>query len=133
MADNRIYLRCKGCGKELFLGKRLGLGYYWENYGKENNQRFANDPNWEKQDDRSLEDRLNEFYDEHECCGDAGVDCFELRYESSPSGSNADRIRAMSDEELAEFLDDVRDEWGCSHYPHGTEDWLDWLKQESKI
>jgi hypothetical protein len=46
--------------------------------------------------------------------------------------TNADRIRAMTDEELAEFLDDVRDDWGCSHYPHGTEDWLDWLKQESK-
>ena len=45
--------------------------------------------------------------------------------------TNYDRIRAMSDEELAEFLDDVRDEWGCSHYPHGTEDWLDWLKDEA--
>jgi hypothetical protein len=45
--------------------------------------------------------------------------------------TNADRIRSLSDEELAEFLDDVRDDWGCSHYPHGTEDWLDWLKQEA--
>jgi hypothetical protein len=45
--------------------------------------------------------------------------------------TNADRIRAMTDEELSDFLDDVRDEWGCSHYPHGTEDWLDWLKQEA--
>lgn len=84
MADNRIYLRCKGCGKELFLGKRLGFGYYWKNYGKENNQRFANNPNWEKQDDRPLEDRLNDFYDEHMCCGDEGFDCFELNYEIPP-------------------------------------------------
>ena len=38
--------------------------------------------------------------------------------------TNADKIRAMTDEELAEFLCDVwRD--GCQ-----PGDWLNWLKQE---
>lgn len=129
MADNRIYLRCKGCGKELFLGKRLGLGYYWYNYGKDNNERFANEPNWKKQDDRPLEDRLNEFYDEHECCGDKGFDCFELSYEIPPRGSNADRIRSMSDEELAEFISNKARTFGEEY--EGYMSALDWLKEEA--
>ena len=55
MADDRIYLRCKICKKVLFLGKRLGFGYYWENYG----------------DERPLEDLLNEFFETHfECAMD---------------------------------------------------------------
>ena len=43
--------------------------------------------------------------------------------------TNADRIRAMTDEELAEFLDLVR---GNKTYPIYYTDWLGWLKQESK-
>lgn len=79
-----MYLRCKACGKELFLGKRIGGGYYWRNYGKINNKNFAKDPNWKKQDDRILEDRLNEFFELHSCCGGEGFDCFDLRYEDPP-------------------------------------------------
>ena len=45
--------------------------------------------------------------------------------------TNADRIRAMTDEELAEFLDDVREECGATHYPLGKSSWIDWLKQEA--
>lgn len=41
--------------------------------------------------------------------------------------TNADRIRAMRDEELAEFLDFVR---GSKNYPIYYTDWLEWLKQE---
>lgn len=81
MADNRIYLRCKGCGRVLLLGKRLGGGYYWHNYGKENNARLCKEPGYRRRDDRPLEDRLNEFYDEHFCCGSEGPDCFEIVYE----------------------------------------------------
>lgn len=81
MADNRIYLRCTECKRALFLGKRLFGGYYWSNYGKENNERFKDDPSWVKQDDRHLEDRLNEFYDKHEWCGDS-LDHFEIVYET---------------------------------------------------
>lgn len=32
MANNRIYLRCKGCGETLFLGKCFGGGYFWHDY-----------------------------------------------------------------------------------------------------
>ena len=44
--------------------------------------------------------------------------------------SNADRIRAMTDEELAEWLGDM-----LGVYPFGTKQWdrqawLDWLKKE---
>ena len=143
MADNRMYLRCRGCGKELYLGKRLGVGYYWENYGKLNNEHHVNDPNWAKQDERSLEDRLNQFYEDHEWCEGAGLDCFELIYEVPPKPfSNADHIRSMTDEELAEWITELTD---CAVYPYTQKDapcvsigqtcaasWLDWLKQESE-
>lgn len=39
-----------------------------------------------------------------------------------------DKIRAMTDEELAKFLDFVR---GSKNYPIYYTDWLDWLKQEA--
>lgn len=55
--------------------------------------------------------------------------------------TNADRIRAMTDEELAEWITDFTD---CAVYPHTRKDapcvpigqtcaasWLDWLKQEA--
>ena len=55
--------------------------------------------------------------------------------------SNADRIRSMTDEELAEWITELTD---CTVYPHTRKDapcvsigqtcaasWLDWLKQEA--
>lgn len=55
--------------------------------------------------------------------------------------TNADRIRAMSDEELAEWITELTD---CAVYPYTRKDapcvsigqtcaasWLDWLKQEA--
>lgn len=44
--------------------------------------------------------------------------------------TNADRIRAMSDEELAEWLDN-----NDSYFPtaYSRNRWLDWLKQEAEI
>lgn len=41
--------------------------------------------------------------------------------------TNADRIRQMTDEELAEFLRSI--EWG--HIPKSVKGWLDWLRQEA--
>lgn len=41
--------------------------------------------------------------------------------------TNADRIRSMSDEELAEF---IRDQIIDRNIGIPTETWLDWLKQE---
>ena len=70
MANNRMYLRCKGCGAIFFLGKRFGKGYYISQYAQDNGV--------------PLYQRLNLFYAEHEWCGDAGLDCFELIYEEPP-------------------------------------------------
>ena len=41
--------------------------------------------------------------------------------------TNADRIRSMSDEELAEWIS-----CNCTGdgYGNSAEDWLDWLRQE---
>jgi len=50
--------------------------------------------------------------------------------------TNADRIRSMTDEELAEFLDDVlTDGWNAWEYedlkyPASDASWLEWLQQE---
>ena len=80
MADNRIFLRCKNCGEVLFLGKRIGGGYYVDDghYGK----------------DETLLSRLNAFYEKHQWedtnmrieAEDVsgrwkGLDCFEIIYE----------------------------------------------------
>lgn len=80
MANNRMYLRCAECKRVLFLGKRFGTGYYWHNYGYENNAAHKDDPGWRPQDDRPLEDRLNAFFEEHEWCGDS-LDHFDIVYE----------------------------------------------------
>ena len=63
--------------------------------------------------------------------------CFEgSNYK--PKQTNADRIRAMTDEELAEFLCKQQDVTGCSgcvaidfcHYGHNG--MIDWLKREAE-
>ena len=57
------------------------------------------------------------------------------------SKTNADRIRAMSDEKLAEFLDGVKSDWWDGIVPvtvidgknmFDSNDILEWLKEESK-
>ena len=58
MANNRIYLKCNACGKTLFLGKSFLNGYTYVNYDRITNP-FA----------KSLETKLNDFYDEHTYCG----------------------------------------------------------------
>lgn len=46
---------------------------------------------------------------------------------NKPKPTNADRIRAMTDEELAEWLDQID---GVGRFEFQTQ-WLDWLKQEA--
>lgn len=52
--------------------------------------------------------------------------------------TNADRIRAMTDEELAEWLSDMHDTVTCPNNgaidcnPSCKRCWLDWLKQEGE-
>ena len=46
--------------------------------------------------------------------------------------SNADRIRAMSDEELAEYLSSLIRSTKVFEYFDDIESWLKWLKSEAK-
>lgn len=46
--------------------------------------------------------------------------------------TNADRIRSMSDEELAEYLDGVCHDLWQMFVKDPQKMWLDWLKQEVK-
>ena len=43
--------------------------------------------------------------------------------------TNADRIRAMSDEELADWLEEVQ----CGMIEHWSRWWLQWLKQPAEM
>ena len=54
------------------------------------------------------------------------------RYEKKPVKTNADRIRAMTDEELAEWLEEQSENAYNSERPLTALGWLDWLKQEVK-
>ena len=51
-----------------------------------------------------------------------------------PAVTNADRIRAMNDEELAEYIVGIIDDAnsGSVIYSNRTEEWLEWLKQPAE-
>ena len=63
-------------------------------------------------------------------CSAAGESCYpyfcSLGYAPKPQ-TNADRIKNMMDEELAEWLT-----WTCDPYYAPQEGWLEYLKQEVK-
>lgn len=68
--------------------------------------------------------------------------CWASWEKRKPKQTNADRLRSMTDEELAELLSDI----GCCEYEHmcageckpchngkSCQDyWLDWLRQEAR-
>lgn len=79
MADNRMYLRCKGCGQEIVLAKMyVSTGWYSASSPKEKGQ------------------RLIDFIEKHQtCCNNIGdidrhvefdkyFEPFELIYENDP-------------------------------------------------
>ena len=45
--------------------------------------------------------------------------------------TNADRIRAMTDEEMASFLSCIDTSWKPAYSRKDRDEWLDWLKQEA--
>lgn len=53
------------------------------------------------------------------------VGCDEC-YKANPKPTNADIIRSMTDEELAEVLHNAGGNWYSEEY------WLDWLKEENE-
>ena len=52
------------------------------------------------------------------------------RFEEAKPQTNADRIRGMTDEELAEYLDGVCHDLWQMFVAAPQKMWLDWLKQE---
>lgn len=58
-----------------------------------------------------------------------------IRDQKKPQ-TNADRIRSMTDDELAEFLKEVKEDyqWANPDYPDCDDcgEWLEWLKSESE-
>ena len=71
------------------------------------------------------EDNKCEFYSDY---GKGIVSYCDFDDCEDKKPSNADRIRAMTDEELAEWLS-----CNCTGdgYGNSAEDWLDWLKEEA--
>ena len=58
---------------------------------------------------------------------DVFLHCEECeKYKSKYTKTNADKIRSMSDEELADYL-----RWHNDLYSRNGMDWLDWLRQEA--
>ncbi len=53
---------------------------------------------------------------------------WDCQFQDSKPFTNADRIRSMSDEELADFLNEKMLETVVL----GWKSWLNWLKQEAK-
>lgn len=51
MANNRLYLKCPGCGKRLCIGKTFGASFYVPPYGE-----------------RRMEDVVDKFYEDHWLC-----------------------------------------------------------------
>lgn len=63
MADNRMYLRCKGCGGCILLAKQFGLNWEWNRFNSINT--------------------LNDYFDWHiGCVDDRPAGDFELLYET---------------------------------------------------
>ena len=77
------------------------------------------------------------LYEAHEPpCTDCGMD--DRKYWKPKPQTNADRIRAMSDEEIAEHLIQYRDDWGdyiasngkmFNTFEEAKAETLRWLKQ----
>ena len=53
--------------------------------------------------------------------------CVSYCPQATPPKTNADLIRSMTDEELADYL-----RWHNDMYSRNGMDWLDWLEQEVK-
>jgi hypothetical protein len=67
-----------------------------------------------------------------DCDGDESRCLFYSdRRRKAKAVTNADRIRSMSDEELARFLDNNGSLWGAD-IVSTADDWIRWLQEEAK-
>lgn len=72
------------------------------------------------------------------CQLEAGSEECKIRYANKPKQTNADKIRAMDDAELAELISEHYKCYTCPCYAKCTkkgciESVVDWLKQESEV
>ena len=87
-------------------------------------------------------ERCTFFSREYHCCvlHNTRCKCEDYNPRNSKPITNADRIRSMTDEKLAEFCfritDDVASYYGGDgyepKYPVASKGWLDWLKKEGE-
>ena len=83
-------------------------------------------------------ERCTFFSREYHCCvlHNTRCKCEDYNPRNSKPITNADRIRSMTDEKLADFLAGIEHDTCCAptYLGNGTyiENWLDWLKQEAK-
>lgn len=64
MANDRMYLVCKSCKGDVYLGKTFASGYTYTNFRE-----------------GTLEEQLNKFYEEHAFCDPYGKN-FKIKYET---------------------------------------------------
>lgn len=98
MANNRLYLTCRGCGETLFLGKHMMDGFYWQDYGG-----------------GPLQEQLNEFFDKHIWCNGEPLECFDVEYEEEPEWRNKSIIRRgrwVADETTVRCSECGKTYWG---------------------
>lgn len=69
MANNRMYIKCCACGKEMFLAKRMIGAYYTMGNGW-----------YESMHGKGYLELLEDFFEEHEWCGDS-LDHYAISYE----------------------------------------------------
>ena len=63
MANNRVYLKCRVCGKSIFLLKTMGRGWY---YPEPSNPPPSNGKNYCTPEEYMK--RIEEFFTEHDEC-----------------------------------------------------------------
>lgn len=75
MADNRMYIRCKVCGRGHIIAKMFGITW----------------------GERKYNETLNEFFNKHLTCGfeyDPWLEQYEIAYENSMTDEELDRLYA---------------------------------------
>lgn len=78
-------------------------------------------------------------YDDYVLCPNCGADMTEGTGDETKVLTNADRIRAMTDDELNDLFHDIYDSgaydavsYGCGHQTNSFEWTMDWLQQPAE-
>ena len=78
-------------------------------------------------------------YDDYVLCPNCGADMTEGTGDDTKVLTNADRIRAMTDDELNDLFHDIYDSgaydavsYGCGHQTNSFEWTMDWLQQPAE-